>query len=192
MLQFIAQESVKYSIAEEVQMALEGGCRWIQLRMTGATPEVVRETALELIPMCKETEAFLIIESYVDVVADLKVSGVHLNIDDMDPLQARDILGAHAIIGFTANNAEDILKYKGKDIDYASISHKQQTENQIIEKVRSAEIDMPLVITGNISVDNIDAIIATGANGIAMSEAIINAPDPMLYTADVINRLSKI
>ena len=84
------------------------------------------------------------------------------------------------------------MKYKGKDIDYASISHKQQTENQIIEKVRSTEIDMPLVITGNISVDNIDAIIATGANGIAMSEAIINAPDPMLYTADVINRLSKI
>ena len=50
---------------------------------------------------------------------------------------------------------------------------------------------MPLVITGNISVDNIDSIISTGANGIAMSEAIINAPDPMLYTADVINRLSK-
>ena len=69
MLQFIAQESDKYSIAEEVQMALEGGCRWIQLRMNDASPEIVRETALELIPMCKETEAFLIIESHVDVVA---------------------------------------------------------------------------------------------------------------------------
>ena len=52
MLQFITQESDKYSIAEEVQMALEGGCRWIQLRMNGATPEIVRETALDLIPLC--------------------------------------------------------------------------------------------------------------------------------------------
>ena len=52
MLQFIAQESDKYSIAEEVQMALEGGCRWIQLRMPDAPDELVRETALEIIPMC--------------------------------------------------------------------------------------------------------------------------------------------
>ena len=190
MLQFIAQESNKYSIAEEVQMALEGGCRWIQLSMKDASDELVRETALELIPMCKETEAFLIIESRVDIVADLKVSGVHLNHGDMDPLQAREILGAHAIIGFTATTVHDIIKYIGKDIDYATI--KYSPASRIVADAKAFGNEMPIVAAGNVSIDNIEAVISTGVNGIAMSEAIINAPDPMLYTADVINRLSNI
>ena len=42
MLQFITHPSEKYSIAEEVQMAIEGGCRWIQLRMKDASDEEVR------------------------------------------------------------------------------------------------------------------------------------------------------
>lgn len=191
MLQFIAQESDKYSIAEEVQMALEGGCRWIQLRMPDAPDELVRETALEIIPMCKETEAFLIIESRVDIVADLKVSGVHLNKGDMDPLQAREILGAHAVIGFSADNADEILKYKTKDIDYASVNFNNDPAN-ILAQVRSSEMEMPIVAGGKITVNDIDQILSSGFNGIAMSEAIISAPDPMLYTADVINRITKI
>lgn len=191
MLQFIAQESEKYSIAEEVQMALEGGCRWIQLRMKDATDELVRETTLELIPMCKENEAFLTIESRVDLVADLKVSGVHLNKDDMDPIQARDILGAHAIIGFSAETADDIIKYQGKDIDYASIHFDSTTDNMIISQVKSSGVDIPIVATGNITINDIDIALSSGFNGIALSDAVINAPDPMLYTADTINRLSK-
>ncbi len=89
MLQFITHESDKYSIAEEVQMAIEGGCRWIQLRMKDATDEEVRNVALELIPMCRETDTFLIIDDRVAVVNDLKVSGVHLGKEDMDPMEAR-------------------------------------------------------------------------------------------------------
>ena len=121
MLQFITHPSDRYSIAEEVQMAIEGGCRWIQLRMKDASDEEVRQTALDIIPMCQETDTFLIIDDRVSVVNDLKVSGVHLGKDDMNPLEAREILGPHAIIGITANTAEDIIKYKGKDVDYIGL-----------------------------------------------------------------------
>ena len=110
MLQFITNNSDRYSIAEEVQMAIEGGCRWVQLRMKDATDEEVRQVALELIPMCQENDTFLIIDDRVELVNELRVSGVHLGKEDMDPLQAREILGPHAIIGITANTAEDILR----------------------------------------------------------------------------------
>ena len=46
MLQFITNPSDRWSIAEEVRMAIEGGCRWIQLRMKDASDEDVRRTAL--------------------------------------------------------------------------------------------------------------------------------------------------
>lgn len=206
MLQFITHESERYSIAEEVQMAIEGGCRWIQLRMKAATDEEVRETALEIIPMCKETDTFLIIDDRVNVVADLKVSGVHLGKEDMDPLEARELLGPHAIIGITANTANDILKYKGKDIDYAGVGPFRFTTTkkrlapelgldgyrEIVHTVREAGMDLPLVAIGGISLDDIDPLRETGVNGIAMSGAIINAPDPVLYTSRVMERLLKI
>lgn len=121
MLQFITHPSEKYSIAEEAQMAIEGGCRWIQLRMKDASDEEVRNVALEIIPMCQETDTFLIIDDRVELVNELKVSGVHLGKEDMDPLQARELLGPNAIIGVTANTADDILRFKGKDIDYVGV-----------------------------------------------------------------------
>lgn len=205
MLQFITHPSDKYSIAEEVQMAIEGGCQWVQLRMKDASEEEIRQTALEIIPMCQENGTFLIIDDHVSLVNDLKVSGVHLGKEDMDPLEAREILGPHAIIGITANTADDIIKYKGKDVDYVGLGPFRFTTTKkklapqlgiegyrdIVEKVRAAGIELPIVAIGGIVLDDIDALMATGINGIAMSSAIINAPDPVAYTSEVLEKLAK-
>ena len=121
MLMFITHPSDRYSIAEEVQMVLEGGCKWIQLRLKDASDEEFRQTALEIIPLCKEHEAFLVFDDRVELAMEMGVHGVHLGKNDMDPLQARETMGAEAIIGITANTAEDILKYKGRDVDYVGL-----------------------------------------------------------------------
>lgn len=206
MLQFITHESDRYSIVEEAQMAIEGGCRWIQLRMKDATDEEVRNVALEIIPMCRESDTFLIIDDRVNLVNDLKVSGVHLGKDDMDPLEARELLGPHAIIGITANTADDLLKYKGKDIDYAGVGPFRFTTTkknlapqlgldgyrEIVSQLKASDMTLPIVAIGGITIDDVDPLLQTGVNGIAMSGAIINADDPVLYTADVMKRLLKI
>lgn len=205
MLQFITNETDKYSIAEEVQMAIEGGCRWIQLRMKDVSDEEVREVALELIPMCKENDAFLIIDDRVGVVNDLKVSGVHLGKHDMDPLEARELLGPHAIIGITANTADDIIKYKDKDVDYVGLGPFRFTTTKknlspelgvegyrsIISEVREAGVNLPIVAIGGITLDDVDDLMSTGVQGIAVSGSIINAADPVEYTSEILQRLDK-
>ncbi len=65
MLQFITHPSERFSIPEEVQMAIEGGCRWIQLRMKDTPVEEIRAVATEIIPLCQESEAFLVIDDHV-------------------------------------------------------------------------------------------------------------------------------
>lgn len=203
MLQFITHHSDKYSVTDEVRMAIEGGCRWIQLRMKNATDQEVKETALDLIDICREHDAFLIIDDRVDVVNELKVSGVHLGKDDMNPLEARELLGPNAIIGVTANTAEDIIAFKGKDVDYVGLGPFRYTTTKeklspvigiegykdIVKQVREAGVDLPIVAIGGITLDDVDAIMATGVNGIAVSGAIINAPDPMLYTSKIMEKL---
>ena len=48
MVQFITHYTEKYSYLDSVRIALEGGCRWIQLRMKDASPE-------EILPIAEET-----------------------------------------------------------------------------------------------------------------------------------------
>lgn len=202
MLQFITHPSDRYSIAEEVQMALEGGCKWIQLRLKDASDEEFRQTALEIIPLCQENEAFLVFDDRVELAMEMSVHGVHLGKNDMNPLLARETMGAEAIIGCTANTAADIKAFKGWDVDYVGLGPFRYTTTKeklspvigldgyaaIVNEVRAEDILLPIVAIGGITIDDIDAIMQTGVNGIAMSGAIINAPDPVAYTQQVLEK----
>ena len=205
MLQFITHPSERYTIAEEVQMVLEGGCKWIQLRLKDATDEEFRQTALEIIPLCKENEAFLVFDDRVELAMEMSVHGVHLGKNDMNPLVARETMGAEAIIGCTANTAADIKAFRGWDVDYVGLGPFRHTTTKaklspllglegyaaIVKEVRRADILLPIVAIGGITIDDIAPLMATGVNGVAMSGAIINADDPVDYTRRVLQRLNE-
>lgn len=204
MLMFITHPSNRYSIAEEVQMVLEGGCKWIQLRIKDISDEEFRQTALEIIPLCKENEAFLVFDDRVELAMEMGVHGVHLGKNDMNPLQARETMGAEAIIGVTANTADDILRLKGWDVDYVGLGPFRYTTTkknlspllgpdgyrEVVNKVREADIPLPIVAIGGITLEDIPEIMATGVNGVAVSGSIINAPEPVKYTRQLIETLN--
>lgn len=184
-------------------MALEGGCRWIQLRMKDASDEEFREVAAEIIPMCKEVEAFLVFDDRVELAIEMSVHGVHLGKMDMSPEKARELMGPHAIIGVTANTADDILAVRNMDVDYVGVgpfrytSTKQKLSpilgldgyREIIAKVRGEGIQLPVVAIGGITLEDVEPLMSTGVNGIAVSGSIINAEDPVTYTAEILSRL---
>lgn len=204
MLQFITHPSDRYTIPEEVQMAIEGGCKWIQLRMKDATYDEMKSTALEIIPICRENDIILVIDDNVELVNELRVHGVHLGKNDMDPRKAREILGPHAIIGVTANTADDILSFRGIDVDYVGVGPFRHTTTKknlapvigldgykdIVAKVTAAGNKLPLVAIGGITLEDVTEIMATGVQGIAVSGSIINAPDPVRYTTQLLNALN--
>ncbi|MDE6484102.1 MAG: thiamine phosphate synthase [Duncaniella sp.] len=206
MLQFITHPSEKYSIAEEVQMVIEGGCRWVQLRLKDASDEEFIEVANEVIPLCRESNTFLVFDDRVDLAIKLHVHGVHLGKDDMPPAQARELMGAEAIIGCTANTAADILSLRGLDVDYVGLGPFRHTTTKqrlspvlgldgyraVVAEASAGANRLPIVAIGGITIDDIRPVLATGVNGIAMSGAIINSPDPVEYTRNVMHLLAEI
>ncbi|MBQ8222173.1 MAG: thiamine phosphate synthase [Bacteroidales bacterium] len=108
--QFITHYTEKYSYIDSARLALEGGCRWIQLRMKDADENLFEETALVVQQMCKEYNATFIIDDNVHLCKKIKADGVHLGKNDMPVAEARKILGSDFIIGGTVNSIEDILK----------------------------------------------------------------------------------
>lgn len=206
MLQFITHPNDRYSIAEEVQMAIEGGCRWIQLRLKDASDEEFTAVAQDIIPLCQESGSFLVFDDRVELAIRLGVHGVHLGKNDMPPAQAREMMGAEAIIGCTANTANDILALKGLDVDYVGLGPYRTTTTKsnlspvigldgyrrIVNEVSAAGNKLPIVAIGGITIDDIEPLVNSGVNGLAVSGAIINAPDPVQYTSRIMKLLMKL
>ena len=110
-LQCISHQNERYGYADGCRMALEGGCRWIQLRMKGASDEEVRPVAMEVLRMCRDKGATFVIDDRVELVKVLHADGVHLGKNDMPVQEARRILGPQAIIGGTANTIDDVREH---------------------------------------------------------------------------------
>ena len=88
-LQFITHFTEKYSYVDSARIALEGGCRWIQLRMKDADASTLEETALIVQKMCKDYGATFIIDDHVSLVKKIMADGVHLGKNDMPIAEAR-------------------------------------------------------------------------------------------------------
>lgn len=130
-LQFITHQTENYSYLESARMALEGGCKWIQLRMKEASPEEVEAVALQLKPLCKAKEAILILDDHVELAKKLEVDGVHLGKKDMPIGEARQMLGEAFIIGGTANTFEDVKLHHAAGADYLGIGPFRFTTTKI-------------------------------------------------------------
>ena len=102
-LQFITHHNDRYDYLQSAQQALQGGCKWIQLRMKGAPVDEVEEIALQLMPLCREQGAVFILDDHVGLCKKIGADGVHLGKKDMLPAEARLQLGTGFIIGGTCN-----------------------------------------------------------------------------------------
>lgn len=203
MLQFITNPSDRYTIAQEVKMVIDGGCKWIQLRMKDASYDELKATAEDIIPICREAGVILVIDDNVALVKELRVHGVHLGKEDMNPQKAREILGPHAIIGVTANTADDIMSMRGIDVDYIGLGPFRYTSTKkklapvigvegyrsIMQEVTAKGNRLPVVAIGGITIDDVGPIMETGVQGLAMSGAIINADNPADYVDRVLTML---
>ena len=201
MIQFISHYSERYSYLDSIQLALEGGCRWIQLRMKDATDDEVRPIAVEAQKLCRAYGAKFIIDDRVLLVHELQADGVHLGKNDMPIREARQILGPDFIIGGTANTFEDAKAHYEASADYIGCGPFRFTTTkqklapvlgldgyrQIIRKLRAANINIPIVAIGGITKDNIPAILQTGITGIALSGTVLRADDPIAEMKHIIN-----
>lgn len=192
-IQFITHNTGSIGYVEGARMALEGGCKWIQLRMKDASDDEVRKAAAEIQPMCKEHEAVFLLDDRVKLAKELHADGVHLGKNDMPIDEARRILGEEYIIGGTANTFDDIQRIASQGADYIGCGPFRFTTTKknlapvlgiegyrdIIAKMRNAGINIPMVAIGGITPDDIDEILATGVQGIAVSGTVLNADDPV-------------
>lgn len=113
-VQFITHHTDTITYLDSVRIALEGGCRWIQLRMKEAPDTQAEEVARQALALCRAAGAVFIIDDRVELAGRLHADGVHLGKADMPVREARRLLGPGFRIGGTANTFEDVrIHYEG-------------------------------------------------------------------------------
>ena len=192
-LQFITHFTETYSYLDSVRIALEGGCRWVQLRMKDVDDETFLSVALQAQALCKDYGATFLLDDRVALAKQIHADGVHLGKNDLPIAEARKILGADYIIGGTANTFEDVKAHYEAGADYIGCGPFRYTTTKknlspilglegyqhIVEKMKEHHINLPIVAIGGITKEDIPAILQTGVTGIALSGTVLRAADPV-------------
>ena len=200
MIQFISHSNERCSYLDGIRLALEGGCKWLQLRMKDAPDEQVAQLGMQARELCDRYGAKLILDDRVELVVQTGADGVHLGKNDMPIAQAREILGPGKIIGGTANTFEDIVAHWKSGADYIGCGPFRFTTTKknlspilglegyrdIVARMKDAGITLPLVAIGGITAEDSPAILETGVDGIAVSGTVLRAEDPAAEMAKLI------
>ena len=192
-VQFITHFTASISYPDSARIALEGGCRWVQLRMKDASEEELKNTAIRVQDLCRQYGATFIIDDHVDLVKQIGADGVHLGKLDMPIKEARERLGKGFIIGGTANTFEDIRQHVADGADYIGCGPFRFTTTKqklspilgldgyrsILAQMKEEGLSIPVVGIGGITSEDIPALKAVGLSGIALSGGILKAGNPV-------------
>ena len=192
-LQFITHYTERYDYAASAQLALEGGCHWIQLRAKDLSVDELEPLACQVRRMCEAYGATFLIDDHVELALRTGAHGVHLGRNDMPVDEARRLMGPDRIIGGTANTLDDIRRLWAAGADYVGCGPFRFTTTKknlstilglegyarLMQEARNEGIVLPVVAIGGITTEDIPALMQTGVDGIALSGSVLRAQDPV-------------
>jgi thiamine-phosphate pyrophosphorylase len=181
----------RYGHVDLAQLAIAGGAEVIQFREKRGSTRALIDTARALARVCRKGAVRLIVNDRLDVAIASDAGGVHLGLDDFPLGLARDLLGPDRVIGATAGTVEQAVAAMWAGADYVGVGPIYATSskaeagapiglNGLREVVRAVEI--PVIAVGGITAERIAEVLATGAHGVAVIEAVVLDPDPTRAT----------
>lgn len=173
-------------IAETVMAAVEGGVTMVQLRNKVDPKPVIAAQAAMLAELLKSTGVPFLVNDHVDIAKDVEADGAHIGQGDIDPVEARQLLGKEAILGLTAFTEAHIKAVDPSIVDYIGTGPFYPTQTDkgkpVLGAERFAELialsPVPVVGIGGVTPDNAKNVLDAGANGVAMMRSVSEADDP--------------
>ncbi len=176
---------------------LAGGCRMVQLRDKHMPLAELYPVAGALRERCRQAGALFIVNDRADLALALGADGLHVGQDDLPAAAARRLLSPRMILGVSTHDPRQARQAHADGADYIAVGSMFPTGTkagfhlvgpQLVSELRS-EIAVPLVAIGGITVDNVDQVIAAGADGVAVISAVCGAPDPEEATRRFLDRI---
>lgn len=175
-----------YSVLEQIEMALAGGVKIIQIREKGLHKEEYARIASEALKKTREHGAFLVINDMVDVARAVDAEGVHVGQNDMPVAEVRNIVGNEKIVGVSVKTISEAVRAEKDGADYIAVNGVFLTATKEdlgyypglkgVHDIRK-HTTLPVVGIGGINLQNCLSVIDAGADGVAVVTAITMSED---------------
>ena len=162
------------------------------LRDKDLPEEQILPLARQLRAMTAKSGTLLILNRRPRIARAVGADGVHLGVDGPTIAQARNELGADAIVGYSAHAVNEALAAFEQGADYTTFSPIYETpgKSDILQPVGLEALERlaghapgPVIALGGINAANIEDVAKTGAAGVAVIRAIFGAAAPGKATA---------
>ncbi|MEM7008618.1 MAG: thiamine phosphate synthase [Thermodesulfobacteriota bacterium] len=171
-----------------VEQSIKGRARIVQLREKHTPTDEIIKLGKELLQVTRSYDVPLIINDSPELAKEIGADGVHLGGDDTSVKNARNLLGAQAIIGVSCYNQIDRgLNAVKAGADYVAFGTPYYTPTKPDREPTSIEVlkdavdlikEIPVFAIGGITKDNADEILETGVDGIAVITSVYGSPNP--------------
>lgn len=171
-------------LLDKVMAAIAGGASAVQYRNKSASPALQREQARSLAHLCRG-RALFIVNDDARLAAAVGADGVHVGEHDGALTQARRDLGANGIVGVSCyDDFARAQQYAAQGADYVAFGsfHPSSVKPQARRAApalltRARGLGLPLVAIGGITAANAGALVAAGADAVAVISDLFDHDD---------------
>jgi thiamine-phosphate pyrophosphorylase len=163
------------------------GVRLLQYRDKVAPAGALLKTSRELVSSLKSYGTSLIVNDRPDVAALAGAAGVHVGQEDLEPEQARIVVGEERWVGVSTHNLEQFRRAATTSADYIAVGPIFATSSkanpdpvvglELLRQVRTLT-DKPIVAIGGITLERAALVIAAGADSVAVIRDVVCAANP--------------
>jgi thiamine-phosphate pyrophosphorylase len=173
-------------LLERVEAALSGGARLLQYRNKTASAALRLTQGRALLALCWKFQVPLIINDHLDLALALDAHGLHVGGEDGSASEARRQLGPDKILGVSCygrlDNAHAAVNAGATYVAFGGFYPSKvkpgsgRTPVVLLGEAKQA-LKVPVVAIGGITLDNAPALLAAGADSVAVISALFDAPD---------------
>jgi thiamine-phosphate pyrophosphorylase len=164
------------SALDAAKAILEGGAQILQFRHKEFFTRALYDDAARIAEMCHNAGVPFVLNDRADF-ASLLGAALHLGQDDLSPADARKVVPAGTVIGFSTHNGAQLRAGDAEPVDYLAIGpifstgSKQNPDPVVgvteLRKLRSIT-RKPLVAIGGITRELAHSVYAAGADSLAV------------------------
>jgi thiamine-phosphate pyrophosphorylase len=176
--------------AEVARQLCDGGSDLIQLRAKDWAPEQIQRVAKTLLPITDAAGVGLVINDHPQIALRVGAPLCHLGQEDFFDTGFADVSelcppGSGLKFGLSTHAPEQALRALRAGPDYIAIgpvyatATKPSAQPVTLDYVRwaAAHVSIPWFAIGGITLQNLDAVLAAGAERVCVVSAILGAPE---------------
>jgi thiamine-phosphate pyrophosphorylase len=175
-----------------VETLVAAGVHVLQLRDKKLPDPVLLSRARILREITRLNKKLFMMNDRPDLAVLSGADGVHVGQEELSVKDARTIVGPQALIGVSTHNIEQARQAVLDGANYIGVGPTFPSGTKKFDafvgldfvRAVASEIALPAFAIGGITLENLPQVISAGLRRVAVSGAVVNAPNPTTATRD--------